>query len=177
MFRPHLALALLFVSALSLLGGCASLPEGSQKPKLELTSITLQRQDGMAGFQVDGTLTHHSMHALPLKAVRADIFVNGSKAAHFFRRNDKPELIAPGETYKLSYFVPANLATRTAVHSLYYNNLLQVQTSGVLTLIFDEEDNNTSFNPSATFEGLSGHNVSKREPELLSSQGTRPAGQ
>ncbi len=141
------------MGALCALCGCQTLPEGSRRPELTIEQVSLQVQDGKPGFAVDCSLMHDSLEALPLNASEITVFLNGTQAGKL-QLEENGRLLPAHQQLSLHYFVPANLPA-AASYSLQYNRMLKIPSSVLVHLTFDQD--NLSFNPNATFEGLISH--------------------
>lgn len=133
------------------LSGCASLPDGSKKPVLEVSSVTTAENSGIKGFDLTFKIKHDSLEALKIRKITALIAVNGKAVANAEEEPD--DLIVPTRReISIERFIPANLtrnvAGKTLQSPLFYGDLdctLKVQFSR------DEED---SFNPVTTYHGI-----------------------
>ena len=138
------------------IAGCASLPEGAQKPGLSIEQVQIVNNEGKAAFALDVALSHNSLSALPLKKMQVTVFVNGNPAANYEENLEKVE-VQPHETYNLKIKVDANLLPEVASRSLAFNRMVKVEASVMVQTIIDENKQNLEFNPTATFEGIIGH--------------------
>ena len=155
MFKVWKAGAFL-VFCTAFIAGCASLPEGAQKPGLSIEQVQIVNNEGKAAFALDVALSHNSLSALPLKKMQVTVFVNGNPAANYEENLEKVE-VQPHETYNLKIKVDANLLPEVASRSLAFNRMVKVEASVMVQTIIDENKQNLEFNPTATFEGIIGH--------------------
>ncbi len=140
------------------LTGCisSSLPEGAQKPSLEITKAAITEEDGQAVFLIGLTLRHNSLTALPVKSIKVDVFVNESPAASY-QQTFTDVVVEPAADLSYEIKVKANLLEKAASSSLALNPMVKVQSSVAVFIVFAENEDEHSFNPSATFEGIIGH--------------------
>ena len=136
--------------------GCSSLPDGSQKPFLQIDSLTLAGPNEEPGFDIAFTMEHRSLEPLQIKEYKVDIFVNGTKAASHIEEPDDL-LLNPGAPVKFKSFIKANLLNEVAAKSLQNSSYVVVDASCVITVVFDEDEENYDFNPTGSFEGLISH--------------------
>ena len=133
------------------LSGCASLPDGSKKPVLEVSSVTTAQNSGVKGFDLTFKIKHDSLEALKIRKITTLIAVNGKTVAQGEEEPD--DLIIPTRReISVERFIPANLTRsvsgQTLQSPLFYGDIdctLKVQFSR------DEED---SFNPQTTYHGI-----------------------
>lgn len=138
-----------------LLCACQALPEGAKRPDVSIDSVTIAAVDGVPGFKISCSMEHNSLTALPLQSTEITVFINGTMAARYQEPGNLREL-PPNKRLTLYYFVPASLLPEAAAYSLEYNRMLQLQASVLVHLSF-EKDNESGFNPNATFEGIIEH--------------------
>ncbi len=142
-------------AAALLLAACQSLPDGADRPSLQVQQVRMQVVNEVPGFMVICSVLHHSLTALPLQSARIQVFVNGSPAADYLEEMKDVEL-PPNQPLQLSYFVPASQMEDTARDSIKYNRMLQLQASVMVHLNFEDEEQ-SGFNPNAVFEGVIAH--------------------
>ncbi len=155
--RKKLLLAALTLCGIFALTGCQTLPEGSQRPDLAISHVSLASGEAAPGFDVECTLRHDSLQPLPLQQTEITVFINGTKAAELIQPAPQDEMLPPNQDLKLSYKVPANLLPPAAAYSLTYNRMLKLPVSVLVHLTFTEAEQALSFNPNATFEGIISH--------------------
>ena len=149
-------IALLGALSLFIFSGCSSLPEGSQKPFLQIDKLSLADNSKEPGFNLEFTMEHHSLEALPIREYKVDIFVNGTKAATY-SEEPKNMLLQPNTPVNFRSYIPANLMHGVAAKSLQQNSYVVVEASCIVTVVFDEDEDNYDFNPSGSFEGMISH--------------------
>ena len=154
MFRK--ILLLLGICSAITMTGCSSLPDGSQKPFLQINSLTLAGPDQEPGFNIAFTMEHRSIEPLQIKEYKVDVFVNGTKAASHIE-DPKDLLLKPGTPVKFKSFIKANLLNDVAAQSLQKSSYVVVDASCVITVVFDKDEDNYDFNPTGSFEGLITH--------------------
>lgn len=154
MFRK--ILFILGICSAIAIAGCSSLPDGAQKPFLQINSMTLAGPNRDPGFDIAFTMEHRSLEPLQIKEYKVDIFVNGTKAASHIER-PKDLLLKPGTPVKFKSFIKANLLNDVAAESLQNSSYVVVDASCVITVVFDEDEDNYDFNPTGSFEGLISH--------------------
>ncbi|MBU3827266.1 MAG: hypothetical protein IAA31_07230 [Candidatus Anaerobiospirillum merdipullorum] len=138
--------------SLTLLTACQSLPEGSRRPELKIEHTTLAVVDNVPGFKVTCSLQHDSLEGLPVLQEDVVVFVNGSKVgALSVKPQDK--VLPPNYALTLEYFVPAQLPP-AANYGIAYTSMLKLPASVLVHLTFDTDEQNLSFNPNATYEGI-----------------------
>lgn len=133
------------------LSGCASLPDGSKKPLLEVSSVTTAENSGVKGFDLTFKIKHNSLEALKIRKITTLIAVNGKTVAQGEEEPD--DLIVPTRReISIERFIPANLtrnvSEQTLQSPLFYGSIecvVKVQFSR------DEQD---SFNPQTVYHGI-----------------------
>ncbi len=152
MFKKLCSAALIAVLALSLTA-CSSLPEGAKKPTMQISSVRFSRDD--AGFDINFILQHNSLTPLAVQEIIIDVSVNGRPAAHYEESPSKL-LIPSGSEISLSRNVKANLAGEVSRKSLV-NPMINANGNAVVKVIFDSDEDNATFNPVATYQGIVSH--------------------
>ena len=66
-------------------------------------------------------------------------------------------MLNPGTPVKFKSFIKANLLNEVAAKSLQNSSYVVVDASCVITVVFDEDEENYDFNPTGSFEGLISH--------------------
>lgn len=135
-------LGLTFVAAL--ISGCSSLPEGSQKPELNISSVETAQNSGMNGFNVSFTLKHNSLKPLDVEKILTSISLNGTLVAVAEEEPDDIK-IAPRREITLTRFIPANLAGSVAAKTLL-DPLFYGQAQCNVKVMFTTKDEDP-FNP------------------------------
>lgn len=149
------ALIVLCLSAL-MLTACSTtiaLPEGAQAPKLQIESLTLVNAQDEPYFVVTYNLEHRSLTDLPLHQVRASVFIRDTLVA-VTREDTKGTMISNQGPQQLQVKVPVNVGGAATFDSLANSSLLMLQGSCALSLIFTDDPEQKSFNPSASYNGL-----------------------
>ncbi len=150
--RLKVIFAALFLLALT---ACSALPDGARKPQLKIQEVTLGQQEKTSGFNLTFDLRHDSPEALEVKEIRADVFVNGKQAASYVEEPENLE-IGPRFDFRIIRFIPANLMAPVANQTLG-DAMVKVQNVTKVSVIFDDDEDNVSFNPTTIFQGVIGH--------------------
>lgn len=147
--KNHRIIAALTAAAAGLmLTGCASLPEGSRQPKLEITSVSVAQDQTQSGFNVEMMVRHDSLEPLEVRKILTAVSVNGRTVA---AAEEEPDefLITPRRDVRISRFIPSNLARAVEGTSLRDPMFYGVGECSVRMLFTKEEQD--PFNPSATY--------------------------
>ncbi len=137
------------IAAALALGACSSLPDGSKKPELAITSVQAAQNNGKEGFNVTCTIRHSSLEPLKIRRITTRVAVNGSPMAAG-EDADKRE-VAPRQDVVLTEFVPANLARPVSLETMG-SPMINARASAEVKVWF-VDDEESPFNPSATYNG------------------------
>ena len=147
--------ALLCLSAV-MLSGCTSttaLPEGASAPKLKVESLSLVNHQDEPYFVVTYSVEHKSLSDLPLKTVRASVFIRDNLVA-LVSENAQGTMVSNQGPQQFEVKVPVNVSGDATFDSLANSSLIMLQGSCALTLVFSDDPKNKGFNPSASYSGL-----------------------
>lgn len=139
-------------SAALMLSGCASLPEGSKKPKIEITSVSVAQDQAQSGFNLEFTVRHDSLEPLEVRKIVAYVGVNGRQLASCEEEPEKM-LITPRRDVKVKRFIPANLARTVEGESLKTPQFFGVADAAV-AMYFTSDEAEDPFNPKAVYHGM-----------------------
>lgn len=132
---------------------CQSLPEGASAPSLKIESLALDGSGDNPHFIITYILEHKSATSLPIKSVKADVFVNNVQTATV-SQNMKGDILPANEKHKFTLEVPVNLSGSASIDSMTNNPLLVLQGSCAVTVRFTDEEELSAFNPSSSYTGL-----------------------
>lgn len=147
--RMNKTLIPITIAAALALCACSSLPDGSKKPELAITSVQAAQNDGKAGFNVTCTLTHSSLEPLKIRRITTRVAVNGSPMAS--GEDTEKREVAPRQDVVITQFVPANLARPVSLETLG-SPMINARANAEVKIYF-VDDEESPFNPSATFNG------------------------
>lgn len=150
--KKHLFLGLTL--GVLLASGCSSLPEGTGKPKVQVTSCRLAAVNQAAGVYVDYSVHHSLSKPLQLKRKSLEVSLNGRKVGSLDEETDN--LISPNLESSFSVFVPLNSQLRAGRDSIRYNRMLSAAGRCSVKLFFNPGGDD-SFNPGATYTGIITH--------------------
>lgn len=155
-FKKIAALIVVCGTMILTLAGCASsLPEGASAPQLKVESVSLVNDQSEPYFIVNYSVEHRSLSDLPLQKVRASIFIRNTLVA-ITNQDTQGVLISNQGPQQLQVKVPVNISSKAAFDSLANSSLLMLEGSCALTLIFTEDPELKSFNPSSSYSGFIG---------------------
>jgi LEA14-like dessication related protein len=137
------------IAAALALSACSSLPDGSKKPQLAITSVEAAQNNGRTGFNVTCSIRHSSLEPLKVRRIATTVSVNGTPMAS--GEDEEKREIAPNSDVVLTEFVPANLARPVSLETLD-DPMVNARTEAKVKVYFIN-DEDSAFNPSASYTG------------------------